>query len=145
MSRRSRIWVAVLARALRQRLHAAGDPFCAARSDTGAAREPHDDDQALREARLPGLLAIQISEVIQNNVQRRVMLRERLLTARDHRAGGPWHGPAGLARRDDGGAASIHARIRVLDQAIAQQAAEVSHHLAESRRLRAQARAGEPV
>ncbi len=87
-------------------------------------------------------MAMQISEVMQNNVQRREMLRERLLSLGDRRGAGSPTRPARLAQRDHGDAASMEARIRALDQTIAEQAAEVGHHLAGSRRLRREA-AGE--
>jgi hypothetical protein len=135
---RSGTWAADRVGALWQRLRGAEVSVPAVQSHRGASGEPRDD-RALHDARVQALMAMQVSEVMQNNVYRREMLREGLLSARDGRAAGPQRRPARLAQRDHSDVASMETRIRALDQTIAEQAAEVGHHLAESRRLRRQA------
>jgi hypothetical protein len=78
-------------------------------------------EQILWEARVHGMVAIQLSEVMQGNVGRREDLRQKLISRGDG---------------DDPSAAWLRSRIEELDQLIPQQVATVDWHLRESRRLR---------
>jgi len=78
-------------------------------------------ERILWEARVHGMVAIQLSEVMQGNVGRREDLRQKLIRQGDG---------------DDPSAAWLRSRIEELDQLIPQQVATVDWHLRESRRLR---------
>ena len=94
--------------------HAAGAADSLAQGERG---------RILSQAMVHGMVAIQISELMQGNVGRREDLRQQLLSQGD---------------RDDSSAAWLRSRIEELDQLIAQQVATVEWHRRESRRLRQQ-------
>jgi len=82
---------------------------------------PGDRDQVRAQARVHGLVAVQVGELMQANVERRQDLRHQLLTEHD---GG------------DLSAAWLRSRIDELDRLITQQVATVDWHLREVSRLR---------
>jgi len=90
---------------------------------TGAADliRQSEREQVLAQARVHGMVAIQISELMQGNVGRREDLRRQLVERQD---------------RSDLSAAWLCSRIEELDRLITQQVATVDWHLRESRRLR---------
>jgi hypothetical protein len=89
-----------------------------------------------RQAQVHGQIAIQVCEVMQNNVQLRELLRERLRDAEADNVRTLRPRNPRISANARNSPAALRKRILQLDQDIERQTAVVDHHLRESRRLR---------
>lgn len=105
-----------------RRVRGAGDkPSVPLRAAPAADVIGRDErEQVLAQARVHGMVAIQLSEVMRGNLGKREDLRHQLIQRPD---------------TDDLSAAWLRLRIGELDRLVTQQVAAVDWHLRESRRL----------